>query len=253
MDRVDRRDFLAGSAALTGATLLPFPTSVRAEPPEIEKIRFMHSPNICLAPTYLAIELLRLDGFAELPLISDPALGANLIADGHADFGMYDVPSLIPMLDTGKRVVVLAGIHAGCWELFANQRVQAIRDLKGKTVAISAMESGEHIFIASMLAYVGLNPKKTRELDGVGILSRFDALVRRRQGRRVPRVSPATPGTACEEDRPGHREYGARPALVPILLLHSHGKQRLCPQLPGRHQVGLARIPESHGHLRSGT
>ena len=161
MDRVDRRDFLARSAALAGMSLLPYSDSARAEPPpEIKKIRFLHVPSICLAPTYLAIELLRLDGFTDLPLVDpDPARGANLIADGDADFGMHDVPSLIPMLDTGKRVVVLAGIHAGCWELFANERVQAISDLKGKTVAISAMGSGEHIFIASMLAYVGLNPK----------------------------------------------------------------------------------------------
>ncbi|MEO5862830.1 MAG: ABC transporter substrate-binding protein [Burkholderiales bacterium] len=161
MDREDRRDFLARSAALAGASLLPYSTSARAEPPpEIKKIRFMHDPSICNAPTYLAIELLRLDGFTELPLVPAPALGANSIADGHADVGMCDVPSLIPVLDTEKRVVVLAGIHAGCWELFANPRVQAIRDLKGKTVAISAIESGEHIYIASMLAYVGLNPKK---------------------------------------------------------------------------------------------
>ena len=162
MDRVDRRDFLARSAALAGASLLPFSASVRAEPPpEIKKIRFLHDPSICIAPQYLAIELLRLAEFAELPIVdNDPALGANSIADGRADFGMYDVPMLIPMLDTGKSVVVLAGIHAGCWELFANPRVQAIRDLKGKTIAISATESSEHIYIASMLAYVGLNPKK---------------------------------------------------------------------------------------------
>ncbi len=163
MDRVDRRDFLARSAALAGATLLPFSASARAEPPpEIKKIRFLHDPSICIAPQYLALELLRLEEFAELPIVeNDPALGADLISDGHADFGMYDVPMLIPMLDTGKRVVVLAGIHAGCWELFANPRVQAIRDLKGKTVAISAMESSEHIYIASILAYVGMNPKNT--------------------------------------------------------------------------------------------
>jgi NitT/TauT family transport system substrate-binding protein len=162
MDKVDRRDFLARSAALAGVSLLPFSASARAEPPpEIKRIRFQHEPIICLASQYLAIELLRLDGFTELTRVDpSPALGTNLIADGHADFGQYDVPSLIPMLDTGKRVVVLAGIHAGCWELFANQRVQAIRDLKGKTIAITAMESSEHIYIASMLAYVGLNPKK---------------------------------------------------------------------------------------------
>lgn len=154
MNRIDRRDFLVRSAALAGGALLPFSKSVCAEPPpEIKKIRFLDDRSICLAPQYLAIELLRLEGFTELPTIEpDPALGANLIADGHADFGMYDVPSLIPMMDTGKNVVALAGIHAGCWELFANQRIQGIRDLKGKAITISAMNSGEHVYISSILA-----------------------------------------------------------------------------------------------------
>src|SRR5439155_22504146 len=53
---------------------------------------------------------------------------------------------------------------SGCYELFGNDRVRAIRDLKGKTVAIQYFGGGDHILLSSMLAYVGMNPdrKSTR-------------------------------------------------------------------------------------------
>ncbi len=56
--------------------------------------------------------------------------------------------------------MLLGGVHSGCYELFGNGRVPAIRDLKGKTVAISSMGAADHVFIASILAYVGMNPGK---------------------------------------------------------------------------------------------
>ena len=38
--------------------------------------------------------------------------------------------------------------------------MRAIRDLKGKTVAIPALGSPHHAFLASMAAYVGIDPRK---------------------------------------------------------------------------------------------
>ncbi len=55
---------------------------------------------------------------------------------------------------------MLAGVHAGCFELFGTDRVRAIRDLKGKTVGVQALGSSQHVFLASMAAYVGLDPQK---------------------------------------------------------------------------------------------
>jgi NitT/TauT family transport system substrate-binding protein len=72
---------------------------------------------------------------------------------------MWDVPSLLPTLDAGNPVLVLAGIHPGCWALFGNERVRAIRDLKGKTIAIYVFMDIDHVLVASMLAYVGINPQ----------------------------------------------------------------------------------------------
>jgi NitT/TauT family transport system substrate-binding protein len=55
--------------------------------------------------------------------------------------------------------VALAGIHAGCYELYGNDRVRAVRDLKGRTVSVYAMGGADHILLSSMLAYVGMNPQ----------------------------------------------------------------------------------------------
>ena len=47
----------------------------------------------------------------------------------------------------------------GCFELFGTERVRTIGDLKGKAVAIPVMASAEHVFLASMMAYVGIDPR----------------------------------------------------------------------------------------------
>ena len=39
----------------------------------------------------------------------------------------------------------------------------AVRDLKGKTVAVPGLGSAHHLFLASMVAYVGLDPRKDIE------------------------------------------------------------------------------------------
>ena len=61
-------------------------------------------------------------------------------------------------LDAGRPIVLLAGDHVGCFELFGTERVRAVRDLKGKTVAVTQLGLTQHVFLASMVAHVGLNP-----------------------------------------------------------------------------------------------
>ncbi len=60
----------------------------------------------------------------------------------------------------GTQIVILAGGHVGCFELFGTERVRAIHDLKGKTVAVLELGSPQHVFLASIAAYVGLDPRR---------------------------------------------------------------------------------------------
>jgi NitT/TauT family transport system substrate-binding protein len=71
----------------------------------------------------------------------------------------FAVP-LVLALDENLPIVVLGGVHAGCFELFVTDKVRSIGDLKGKTVAVAALSSIQHIFLASIATSVGINPAK---------------------------------------------------------------------------------------------
>jgi NitT/TauT family transport system substrate-binding protein len=114
-----------------------------------------------MAPQYLAEDLLRLEGFTDVQYVEmQTGAPVQMIQSNSADVTMDAAPALLYSLDAGHPVVVLAGIHAGCYELFGNERIHAIRDLKGKTIAIMAVGGGDHVLLSSMLAYVGMNPRK---------------------------------------------------------------------------------------------
>ena len=159
---VSRRRFLTSASALGAASILGFPEIASAEPPETTTIRLVHSPAICIAPQYLAEAFLRIEGFDEVQYVrmERQAGPINLLETGDADIAMDSAPSLVYSLGRSNAVTALAGIHVGCYELFGKKSVSAIRDLRGKTIAISGIGAGNHVIVASMLAYVGIDPAK---------------------------------------------------------------------------------------------
>jgi NitT/TauT family transport system substrate-binding protein len=128
---------------------------------ESPQLRVVQTPSMCQSPQYVAQDLLRREGFTDLQYIKKPGPKWNglAVASGEADITMHFAGPLILQIESGDPIVVLAGAHVGCFELFANDSVQAIRDLKGKTVAIPELGSPGHVFLASMLAQVGLDPR----------------------------------------------------------------------------------------------
>jgi NitT/TauT family transport system substrate-binding protein len=82
------------------------------------------------------------------------------LASGEADINLHFAGPLILALDAGDPLVILSGSHVGCFELFGTNGVRAIRDLKGKTVAVPGLGSPPYVFLSIMAAYVGLNPAK---------------------------------------------------------------------------------------------
>ena len=55
---------------------------------------------------------------------------------GEIDFDLDTAAWLVSQLDAGEPITVLAGVHAGCFELFAHEPIRTIGDLKGKRVGI---------------------------------------------------------------------------------------------------------------------
>src|SRR5262249_41193585 len=140
--------FLArlGLAGTAGLLSLP-PRRAAAEPSlETTRLRLVPIPSICRAPPYVAEAVLRTERVTEVHYVKKPGSQGieSALASGEADINMYFVAPTILRLDAGDPVVILAGGHIGCFELFGSEGVRALRDLKGKTVAVPILGSSEH-------------------------------------------------------------------------------------------------------------
>jgi NitT/TauT family transport system substrate-binding protein len=154
-----RRDFLA-SATLAAATGLSWAgTSLADEgPPETTTIRLARSNAICIAPGYIAEDLLRAEGFTNVQYVESPSA---TVMNGEVDFDFETSPWLASHVDAGEPITGLAGVHSGCYELFVHEPIRTIGDLRGRRVGIpQQLGSSGHLLLASIAAYVGLDPQK---------------------------------------------------------------------------------------------
>src|SRR6201993_1798840 len=161
-----RRRFLAplsiaGAAGLVGAR------RARAAEGDLEPraVRiFANRPGICVAPQYIAEPLLHAEGFTNVRFVgltaTTGAPAAQAVGSGDADFAVTFAAPLAIAIDGGAGITLLSGVHVGCFELFGNESVRSIADLKGKSVGVQGLGSSQHVYAASMVAYVGLDPTK---------------------------------------------------------------------------------------------
>ena len=131
-----RRRFLRGvTLAGTAGLLSLHARRVAAEPPpETTTLRLMKFPSLCLAPQYVAEELLRIEGFTDVQYLTFPEEGIaayGRLASGELDITQAFVAPSIVQIDKGAPIVFLAGVHVGCFELFGTEQVKEVRDLKG--------------------------------------------------------------------------------------------------------------------------
>jgi NitT/TauT family transport system substrate-binding protein len=166
----NRRDLLlAGCCAASTALVWSVTTRLRAEepnpPPETTTIRLAKNQTICIAPQYVVSDLLSAEGITNVVYVqSDGGVEqAKAVANGDLDFTLHFSGPLLLQIDRGLRTTILAGIHVGCFELFAKEGIRSVADLKGRTVGIQALETSQHIFLSAMATLVGLNPVKDIE------------------------------------------------------------------------------------------
>ena len=164
--RQNRRRFLTSLTAAGAAGLLSPRASLAAEgPPETTTIRLAFTTNICFAPLYVTEELLRAEGFTDVQYVK--AAGGfstpQMMAKGEVDFGASFAGAVIYHLDAGLPLIALSGLHVGCYELFANEPVRSIGDLKGRRVGIQTLASSGHLYLSVMAKHVGLDPKRDIE------------------------------------------------------------------------------------------
>ena len=188
-----RRDFLASASWAAAAGFLGARGALADEPPpETTTIRLLGDASICQAPGFIADDLLRAEGFTDIrylyasesewlkkghgrPRYLLSASYENDVASGEVDFDTFPAGAAIYQVDAGASVTAVAGVHSGCYELFAHDPIRTIRDLKGHSVGVRRLHSGSYLQLAVMTAHVGLDPRK--DINWVADLNAMELFV----------------------------------------------------------------------------
>jgi NitT/TauT family transport system substrate-binding protein len=157
-----RRSFLTNLSMAGAASVLRVPAARAAEGPlETTTVRLGRSTaGICASPLQLAEELLRAEGFTDIHYIEEPPGATELIAHDKIDFDTNYASNFVRAIDAGEPITLLSGVHVGCFELFGNEGIRSITDLKGKSVGLQAVGSNPHALLTLLAAQVGLDPLK---------------------------------------------------------------------------------------------
>jgi NitT/TauT family transport system substrate-binding protein len=168
--QTNRRDLLlAGACAASTAILWSPVTRLSAEGPnprpETTTIRLAKNPVICIAPQYVVSDLLNAEGFTNVVYVQSDAgvEQTKAVGKGDIDFTLHFSGPLLLQVDRGLSITILAGIHVGCFELFAKEGIRSVADLKGRTVGIQGLETSPHVFLSAMATLIGLDPAKDIE------------------------------------------------------------------------------------------
>jgi NitT/TauT family transport system substrate-binding protein len=155
-----RRRFLTTASLAAAANLVRSPRLLAGEEAlETTSVRLSRVTPICGAPVYVAEELLRTEGFTDIRYV-EPVKGLtpnDAVRRGEIDFISGFAIQQLKALDAGVPMTVLAGLHAGCFEFFAQKNIHGIAELKGKSVGLKL--SPEDL-LTLMAAQVGLDPMK---------------------------------------------------------------------------------------------
>ena len=178
-----RRTFVNGvTLARTAGLLGVLSDRVSAEPPpETTSLRLLQRSGVdCISPQYMAEELLRAEGFTDARYLRTTGSAQEVeraLATGDAHITMHYAPALVAQIDRGDAVVILAGGHVGCYELFTTRRIRTIRDLKGRPVGVPGFGTVPWQLLGIMMAHVGLDPRKDMNFVAVSPAEQVALLV----------------------------------------------------------------------------
>jgi NitT/TauT family transport system substrate-binding protein len=152
--------------SLAGAAGLLRPPAVFAAEERLEttSIRLTKVADMCMAPQFIMEDLLRAEGFTDIQYVEIPIPEiSKTIGSGKADLGLGYISGFLISIDRGLPITMVAGVMVGCIEVFAQQGLRSIGDLKGKKLGLPASGGGPHGLLSAMLAHVGLDPAKDVE------------------------------------------------------------------------------------------
>ena len=132
-------------------------------PPEVTQIRLplqRSELNPCLSPLYVAEPFLRDEGFEpEYVPVSVTDDWEQLMGDNVMDIAQDFAASIAEGVDLGRKLTILAGVHIGCYELFARDGIRSIGDLAGGKVAVPFGDDEilpSYAFMVTIMNFIGV-------------------------------------------------------------------------------------------------
>ncbi len=178
---------------------------------------------------------------AEMPSKRSPKAGQTSRCGTSAE--------LLPHLDAGRPVVMLAGVHGGLLSTLRPRARARGPGSQGKDGRHPLLRQRRPVLLSTMLAYVGIDPQQEVELDHRRGPAQRDGPVRRRQGRRLRRLRPGAAELRARkigrvivdtaQDRPWSQYFCCMVGRQP----------GVCPAQPDRDQAGAARDPQGSRHV----
>jgi NitT/TauT family transport system substrate-binding protein len=168
---ITRRTLLRGAAGL-GLTAMAAPLLSACgsdddeletkAPPETPTIRIPKVALTSAIATAVAADFLKEEGFTDVQYITlpNPAEIFAKAANGELDMVFLPTSLMIPRIEAGDRIVALAGINAGCFQVVASPAVKSLSDCRGKRLASSARGAPDDLFLELTLRSVGIDMRK---------------------------------------------------------------------------------------------
>jgi len=130
--------------------------------PETTTIRLPKVVFSSSAAQAVASEFLQQEGFTDVQYVTLAGPEVTFTAFAAGDFDMTVVPA--PMaafrIDAGDPIVILGGINAGGFQIFASDAVKSLSDLKGKVLSTGGPGLPDDVFLTLILANVGIDARK---------------------------------------------------------------------------------------------
>jgi NitT/TauT family transport system substrate-binding protein len=215
-----RREILRGSAAIAAAVaggrlLAPYlaPSAFGRQtaplpPPETTTIRLGTLP--CDHPVMASEPFLQQEGFTRAEI-----LGGFQLAGGRVDIDIaFTAFTIAQLLEAGQRPVVLAPLHPGCVEIWAQPGIQSLQDLRGRRVVVTArtLANLDYANFAIVLKHADVDPAQINwvvqpDANPIALFlaGQNDAVRVATVGTAAMRSNPANPGHVIHNqlmDRP---------------------------------------------------
>ena len=128
-------------------------------PPETTTVRIV-TPSACDPGLMLAGDYLREEGFTDVRYVDANFIDRKWLLEREADVALAHPEFITASLDAGVPLVMLAGLHSGCLQVWAAPGIRTISELRGKRIAVRRIDTSDqyYVFFAALLGYIGVDP-----------------------------------------------------------------------------------------------